>query len=383
VKTPIVVLLLLAAVVSACGRKGPPLPPLVRTPVAPVDFAAERRAGHVDVSFTVPAANTDGTRPANIQRVDVYALTSPTPVPVEQLVTLGTAIARIQVKSPRDVGDVIGPDDSVDDLEPLVGAGLEQGVRASIGEDITPLARDGATDKALRFYVGLSVTKNGRRGLLSKMVAVPLTAAPPAPAAPKLTYDETNITLSWPPAATPGVAYHVYELNTKKPDGTKPEPSAAAKGEPQDEELRLTSAPVDMPQYMDASVEWGVERCYRLRAVEVAEALVLESEPGPSACVTPRDTFPPAPPVALETGPSEGAISLVWDAGKEKDVAGYIVLRGIPSAATLAPITPTPIQETAFTDKVPSGTTYAYAVQAVDKSGNISAPSARKEETAR
>jgi len=80
-----------------------------------------------------------------------------------------------------------------------------------------------------------------------------------------------------------------------------------------------------MPQYMDASVEWGVERCYRLRAVEVAEALVLESEPGPSACVTPRDTFPPAPPVALETGPSEGAISLVWDAGKEKDVAAFLM----------------------------------------------------------
>jgi hypothetical protein len=78
-----------------------------------------------------------------------------------------------------------------------------------------------------------------------------------------------------------------------------------------------------------------------------------------------------------------GTISLVWDAGKEPDIAGYIVLRGAPSAAELARITPLPIQETAYTDKVPSGATYVYAVQAVDKSGNISAPSARKQETSR
>ena len=67
----------------AAARKGPPLPPLVRMPAAPANFAAERRGEpRRCCSFTVPAANTDGTRPANIERVDVYALTSPAPRPV-------------------------------------------------------------------------------------------------------------------------------------------------------------------------------------------------------------------------------------------------------------------------------------------------------------
>jgi hypothetical protein len=42
-----------------------------------------------------------------------------------------------------------------------------------------------------------------------------------------------------------------------------------------------------------------------------------------------------------------------------------------------------PVLETSFNDNVPAGTRYVYAVQAVDKAGNASAPSNRVEETAR
>src|SRR5262249_1412241 len=46
------------------GGRGPPLPPLVKLPIAPADITAERRGDHVDLQFTVPSANTDNTRPA-------------------------------------------------------------------------------------------------------------------------------------------------------------------------------------------------------------------------------------------------------------------------------------------------------------------------------
>ena len=49
----------------------------------------------------------------------------------------------------------------------------------------------------------------------------------------------------------------------------------------------------------------------------------------------------------------------------------------------LIPVTTALIHETAFQDPVPSGQRYVYAVQAVDRSGNLSPISARKEETAR
>ena len=81
--------------------------------------------------------------------------------------------------------------------------------------------------------------------------------------------------------------------------------------------------------------------------------------------------------------PSEAAITLIWDANTEKDLRGYIVLRGPASAAELEPVTKEPIQETSFPDKVQSGIRFAYAVRAVDTAGNLSPPSARVEESAR
>jgi hypothetical protein len=73
---------------------------------------------------------------------------------------------------------------------------------------------------------------------------------------------------------------------------------------------------------------------------------------------------------------------LIWQANGEKDLAGYIVLRGT-TRDTLAPITPAPIQETAFKDEVASGSHFFYAVKAVDKAGNLSGPSNTEEATAR
>ena len=71
-----------------------------------------------------------------------------------------------------------------------------------------------------------------------------------------------------------------------------------------------------------------------------------------------------------------------WDA----DVAGYLVLRGVPGDATLQTLTPAPIPDTRYTDTtVTPGTRYVYAVRAVDGQAtpNVSVDSARVEETAR
>jgi predicted small lipoprotein YifL len=377
VRKGIAIPLLLVALASACGRKGPPLPPLVRRPAAPENFTAERRATRVDLHFTVPSANTDGTRPAYVDRVEVYALNSPGAVPPEQLLERGAAIARIQVKGPRDPNDVIGPNDPEEDLEPLTGPGLDQGATARVTEDLSSVA-SGDADAGLRLYVSVPVTRSGRRGPFSNTVAVRLTGAPPAPAAPLLKYDETSISVGWPAAEKASVVYHVYELVAANAKDTAAKDGAP----PGSSDVRLTEGPANT-SFVDRRIEWGVERCYLVRAVEVVEGLSIESEASPPACVTPRDTFPPAPPSGLETGPSEGAISLVWDAGKELDLAGYVVLRGDSSAGDLVPITKSLVQETGFTDKVPPGVRYVYAVQAVDKNGNVSAPSAKKEETAR
>ncbi len=89
-------------------------------------------------------------------------------------------------------------------------------------------------------------------------------------------------------------------------------------------------------------------------------------------------------PKDLNVVPGQGYVSLIWQPNTERDLAGYIVLRGPAPGDTLEPITPAPIADTAFQDNnVPAGVRYVYAVRAVDKAGNLSPMSNRQEVGAR
>src|SRR5687767_10568448 len=86
--------MLAGAILSmGCGRKGAPLPPFVRTPIAPGDLTASRRGDSVELTFVVPASNTDQTRPANIERIDIYALTTTERLSEQEIVKRGERVA--------------------------------------------------------------------------------------------------------------------------------------------------------------------------------------------------------------------------------------------------------------------------------------------------
>jgi hypothetical protein len=400
-------LLSIAGVVAGCGKKGPPLPPLVRVPVAPPDFVATRRGDGVEIRFTVPAANTDGTRPANIERVDVYGYTGPASVSDDQLLRRGTKVASVDVKAPRDPDRTIDPEEPASDIEPLEGPGLDQGARTHLVEELSgnrlapadrasePAVDDGRPllgppAAASRTYVGVGISTSGRLGPPSKRAAVSLVPAPLPPSPPKVTYDESSITVTWAPSPggaavqerpsgevlpsspvgvpRPAIAYHVYEVS----------PSEDAS------ETRLTDAAVGEPQFIDRRIQWGVERCYTVRTLQTIDSLPVESAPAQPTCETLADTFAPPPPSGLIPVPSEGSINLIWEPSDAKDLAGYLVLRAPSSTDPLTPITPAPIQETTFVDTgVKPGTVFLYAVQAVDTAGNVSVPSAKVGDMAR
>jgi hypothetical protein len=364
-----------AAIVIAvgCGKKGPPLPPLVKLPVAPADLAAVRRADTVDLQFTVPAANTDNTRPANVARVDIYAFTGPSTATDADILTEANRIASVPVKAPQDPEATFDPGDptqSEADVAPPEGEGLDQGAVARIQETLPALSTTGGSaaeaGEAVRTYLGVGITTGGRRGPPSRRAAVPLVAAPPPPPKPTIMYNESAITLAWtPPAGAPQDAgYHVYEITVSA-------------------EAALTAKPVTERQYVDSRMTWGATRCYGVRTVATRNGLSVESERSEPACAMLTDTFPPSAPGGLQAVASEGVISLIWDANTEPDLDGYFLLRGPAPGDELIPISTTPMRETAFQDPVPAGMRYVYAVQAVDRSGNLSPISARVEETAR
>jgi hypothetical protein len=412
--------LIVVMLCSACGKKGPPLPPLVRMPVAPADLVAERRGDTVDLQFTVPSTNTDGTRPANVSTAEVYAITAPAsiapPAYTEaQILKYGTKVATVDVKAPRDPNLTADPDEPADEVDAPEGAGLDQGTLARVAEPLTsellkPVAVPpdaqapagaaapetdhtsgpllGPTSAApSRTYAAVGVSTRGKKGPLSRRAIVPLVPPPPAPAPPAIAYDEKAITVTWPPIGAapphapatgdaavlpsriigvtrPDITYNVYDASN--PDAI----------------VKLTPAPIAEPTYTDSRIAWGVKRCYTVRAAERVAGAIIEGDAAPARCKTLADTFAPEAPKGLTAIPSDGAINLIWEPNAEKDLAGYIVLRGTAAAGTLEPIT-APIQETSFKDGVQPGVSYVYAVTAVDRAGNTSPPSARVTETAR
>ena len=436
---------------AGCGKKGPPLPPLVKLPVAPSGVTAARRATSVDITVTLPASNTDGTRPANIARVDVYAVTGPLGNATEDaLIKYGTKIGTVAVKTPRDPNLTVDVDDPDSDIEQPEGRGLDQGATAHLldagtgvlwsakpslpppvpiksaaaapSTSMTPGRQGPLTGAPLTppmrqvsFAVGFN--KRGRRGPLSTRAPIPLIEGPRTPPGVAVTYDESTITLKWsvaPPAAVDDgllpsrslvamrttSGYNVYKINTGPAEAGHPVPSNTTQAEagrhvpsgagPTEAEHRaptetkLTSAPLGDLPFADPGFTWGAERCYVIRAVTVVAGLSVESDATAPACVTPVDTFPPAAPKQPTAIGIIGGINLLWDANDEKDLAGYIVLRANAPGGTLTPVTPAPIDATNFTDTVPSGTRAVYALEAVDRAGNVSPPSPESdEETAR
>jgi hypothetical protein len=410
----------LAAFAGACGKKGPPLPPLVRVPVAPADFTAERRGAEIRIQFTVPSTNTDGTKPANVARVEVYRFTGPSDASDQQLLKLGTRVATVPVKAPRDP-DVATEEDEPQEEPELEDEGLDQGSVAQFEDELAPassLPQDEAkprrstnseagaaplvgvpTSAPATIYAAVGLNKRGRMGPLSKRVAVPLVPPPRAPSPATITYDEMAIHVVWPPAASiasaqgprsenelpsrvigfsvPTVGYHVYDVSPSGAPIGATTPKSAAAGQ-----QRLTQTPLTETRYDDSRIEWGATRCYTVRTVETIGGLSLESEAPPPQCQTLVDTFPPSAPKDLQLVAGERSINLIWAPNNEKDVAGYIVLRGT-SPEKLEPITPTPLVDPTFTDSVQSGVRHVYAVEAIDKAGNISPMSNRAEETAR
>ena len=411
VRVPLIVVISL----SACGKKGPPLPPLVRLPVAPADFNAARRGDTVDLQFTVPSTNTDRTRPANVERVDVYAITGAGALSGADVLKRGARVGSVAVKAPRNPDETIEPDEPADDIEPLEGRGLDQGAVARIDERLTagaltPAAAGADRSKPAaaapeasgpllsvwmlplpaRTYVGVGVSKSGRKGPPSRSVAVPLLPPPPPPETPTVSYSETEITVTWSPLSvsgpatpgnllpsrpigevTPALGYNVYEV---------PSPSGSTGAI----EVSLTATPVAEARFSDPRITWDATRCYAVRAVQSFSDLTVESDERAPACVTLKDIFAPVAPKGLTAVASEGAISLIWEANEEKDLDGYLVLRGGgPAGEELKSITPAAIHETNFRDVVPPAVRFTYAVQAVDKAGNASPISTRVEEAAR
>lgn len=399
----------------ACGKKGPPLAPFSDLPAAVTNLSARQVGSDLVFQFTVPAANTDGRKPANLDRVELYVHTTRQRVPSEYL-RQGRLAGSVKVRRPPP------PDEEVKTPAPA-DSGVEQGAPATINAmpdffvppvlrrpvaaaadtALAPLFADGggpllsarSPTSETRLFVVAGVNRRGRSGPPSTVLEVPIVTAPAVPDDLQVTYSEQTFVLAWmPPSlanrrpiqdpvprggalvsrpldtfASPR-AYNVYQVARQADVATPPQGGPV--------QTPLNPKPLTETRFEDPRMEFGVERCFQVRTRETIGTFVVESAGSAATCVTPVDTFAPAAPSGLFGVRSESAISLLWLPNAEPDLGGYQVLRGDAAGEKLLPLTKAPISETAYRDaSVEAGVTYVYVVVAVDKAGNVSAQSNR------
>lgn len=431
---------------AACGKKGPPLAPLVRIPAAVDAIEATRVGSDVYVTLTIPSRNLDDFMPADVSRVEVYGYTGRNAPPRSRWVELGTLVAVVPVAPPPspDAETDANPSPEARADAPLQGASVTVRDTLTADElmqgklpDLAPTLRDveprtanparatengasenGASGTATtlrRYYTAFPFSPRGRPAPPGEVAELPLLPIPEAPPAVYTSYTEKHIEVTWepsggllgflleralpdepPPAdleddvepvierpAEGPLSYNVYRELT--PDLLAPPDSdePAWRASPP---LPVNMRPLAAFRFEDTT-EFGRERCYTVRAVRGAGPDARVGDSSPPACLTPIDVFPPGAPQSLAAVASEGAISLVWEPNTELDLGGYVVLRGESPGDTLQPLTPAPLLVARYRDEdVTPGTEYVYAVVAVDNRfpiPNASPESNRVQETAR
>jgi len=396
-------ILLLAAcatlpLASACGKKGPPLVPLARVPVAPLQVSASRAGDVVTISFTVPGANVSGIRPADIERVDVYAWTGPD-LPVPRAFKVAKVVASVPVRTPPppaegDTGGTVAP-------PPPVGPGVDQGSATELTDTLaadafTPieLPEAGKTpaparsprvtppDAAplppplTRHYIVVGVNHGGRRGAPAPPAAVPLWAAPPPPLHVSAKALETGTELAWTAPAHLRRPVMLHEI----PAPARP---AAAKGaNAAGQRPPAANAPVVAPRPPLAEPDDD-------DLEDEPSASPPAIEPTPEASPPPTDNPPvetEASPEANDSGLLPARLAIPWPAVS----VGYHVYEvvsqdashgapaqpGGPAPAVPKRLTTVPVKQTTFADKsVQYGVERCYLVRTVETIGGLSAES--------
>jgi len=401
----VLVLATLAGV--ACGKKGPPLPPFVRVPAAISDITATRMGDEVWLTITLPDRNIDDSRPVSLEEVIIYGFTGRNPPPRQRWGELGTLVDRVKVAR-------VGAD--VAWTEPALPEGTLRQI--TVLDQLTPDQADprSQAEAALeikpallrRFYVAVPVGAQGLAGGLGTVVDVDLLPRPGAPADVTASYDRSTLSVSWA-APADGEAFLLarrereslteFDVQVPSVNGTeswvgswrynvyREGDTLVDAGPPGTSSLRPRPQPLNAAPQPTTTfalpVVFDKKFCLAVRAVHGTGVDLAEGTASGYTCVTPIDTFPPAPPRQLAALPSAGAIELIWEINDESDLAGYVVLRTDATGASRR-LMEAPIAETRYRDgAVARGVKYFYAVVAVDLRGNESAESNRVEDEPR
>jgi predicted small lipoprotein YifL len=334
---------------SFCGKKGPLLLPLVKTPKSVEKQSLLQRGNKVVLEWTNPTTYLDGNALDGISEVEIWFLEQPLPTEGQAALTkeefedkagLKASIKSEQFAQFRKTANTESPDFCY----------------------FQPLSPDDLGKKSLIFSIKVK-DLHRRKSDLSGLLTLAPRSLPSPPLDLKSAVFEDRIELRWqPPQGTgdPSAPAQVAGYNVYRAEGEA-------------EPLLLNAALLKSPEYADKEFVFGKPYRYFVRASANEAAPFLESDDSPAIDITPQDTFPPAVPAGLITIVGADFITISWEANPEKDLAGYKVWRKKKGQTEFRLLTAEIHLENTFTDRaVEKNQRYEYAVTALDTSGNES-----------
>ncbi len=385
-------LVVIGLLASGCGKKGDPMPPILRVPAPTTDLAVVQRGDRLLVELGYPRTTAAGTALGGVEAVTVSQLVLPLPA--------GTAPGAAPEIDERQFG--VGAT-RVLALEGEDLAGVVRGDRIAFELPVPEPAEDGAATA-----VALAVTTrgpDGRESALSNRVSFPLVEPPAPPTGVETTAEAGGVRIRWShplievvreQARAAAQAGQPAETADAGDDAEAVEAEAAEATEATEEAPAFAGFNVYRRQatertygppirsigpradtLLDESALFGERYIYAVSAVASRRPVTVESGFAEEVEVDYRDRFAPPAPDGLVALAEGRQVRLVWEGSAAADVAGYRVYRRGPDTQEFQPVAEEPVTGTDYTDRgLAPGATYTYRVTAVDRLGNESPPSA-------
>jgi hypothetical protein len=330
-------LLLLGVSLVACGKKGPPVAPERRLPMAPSALQGAVDEDSVVLTWANPTTRVDSSRMRDLTTLRVHRREDSDGTPLKPAMLSGDR--------------VVGYDEvAVIRLEAPAPAEVQGGTVRWVDRKSLTLGR--------RYvYVVTAEDSLGRSSAPSERLAIVFLAAPRAPQQVVAAAGDRQIRLSW-------------QAPTELSDGTP------VTGELRYQVLRgpavegaltpVTPQPVTGTTFTDTAVDNDVEYRYAVRGVRVDPRATATGAASAIVAASPVKTTPPVAPSSLVAIPTPGAVRLAWIPSPEEDVGLYAVYRAV-GGGPFERIATTSRVNTVYVDRnVQPGTTYRYAVTAID-----------------
>lgn len=347
---------------GGCGAPGEPQPPSPPVPSTVNDLAAHQQGNGVQLVFTLPSRTVAGEKLAEPPAIEIFRGSlksngSPDNKSFKLVYTIPGALADSYAAQGKiQFTDPLPPQDLR--TNPGVLYAYRVRTRASKKKD----SADSNTVTAKAYPVPDRILSLDAR------------------------VTQNAIELSWPPpqfaaAANSGetvAGYHVYRGEL---DASSPVPASNDLSQAKWKSPSIVLAPAQSNSYRDTLFDFGKIYVYQVRSLVIADGKPVESDDSMPAIVTPRDTFPPAPPQNLVVGEIPGdngavGVDLSWSINSENDLAGYRIYRSEQQNERGHSLQEELLLSPSYRDgAVQSGHRYWYVVTAVDRAGNESVPS--------